>query len=162
DLAYHLSKFARFRQVVDVLGQDHRLHALTLQALLAEIGEPRRPEFIIYQDITVPDGGRMSTRGGSAVWLDELLREAVERARREVIARRDDLAEAEIGRIAEAVATSAIRYHIARVAPEKPVVFRWEDALSFEGRSGPFCQYSYARAASVLRKSGVEGPPYPF
>ena len=162
DVAYHLSKFARFRQVVDVLGQDHRLHALTLQALLAEIGEPRRPEFVIYQDITVPDGGRMSTRGGSAVWLDALLFEAVERARKEVLARREDLAPNEVVHIAEAVATGAVRYHIVRVAPEKPVVFRWEDALSFEGRSGPFCQYSYARAASVLRKSGVEGPPYPF
>jgi len=162
DLAYHLSKFARFRQVVDVLGQDHRLHALTLQALLAEIGEPRRPEFVIYQDITVPDGGRMSTRGGSAVWLDALLFEAVERARKEVLARREDLDTGQVEHIAEAVATGAVRYHIVRVAPEKPVVFRWEDALSFEGRSGPFCQYSYARAASVLRKSGVEGPPYPF
>ncbi|MFY9717578.1 MAG: arginine--tRNA ligase [Thermoplasmata archaeon] len=162
DIAYHLEKFSRFARVIDVLGQDHQLHARTLDALLAEIGEPRRPEFIIYQDITVPDGGRMSTRGGSAVWLDDLLREAVERARREVIARRDDLAEAEIDRIAEAVATSAIRYHIARVAPEKPVVFRWEDALSFEGRSGPFVQYSYARAASLLRKADGLAPPYPF
>jgi arginyl-tRNA synthetase len=41
-------------------------------------------------------------------------------------------------------------------------VFRWEDALSFEGRSGPFVQYSYARASSVLRKGGVTEPPYPF
>jgi arginyl-tRNA synthetase len=162
DVAYHLSKFARFRQVVDVLGQDHRLHALTLQALLAEIGEPRRPEFVIYQDITVPDGGRMSTRGGSAVWLDALLFEAVERARKEVLARREDLPTGEVEHIAEAVATGAIRYHIVRVAPEKSVVFRWEDALSFEGRSGPFCQYSYARAASVLRKGEMEAPPYPF
>jgi arginyl-tRNA synthetase len=162
DIAYHLEKFARFARVIDVLGQDHQLHARTLDALLAEIGESQRPEFIIYQDITVPDGGRMSTRGGSAVWLDQLLREAVERARREVIARRDDLADVEIDRIAEAVATSAIRYHIARVAPEKPVVFRWEDALSFEGRSGPFVQYSYARAASLLRKADGLAPPYAF
>jgi arginyl-tRNA synthetase len=162
DVAYHLSKFARFQRVVDVLGQDHRLHARTLEALLAEIGEPRRPEFVIYQDITVPDGGRMSTRGGSAVWLDHLLAEAVDRARREVLARRDDLGTGEVEHIAEAVATGAVRYHVVRVASEKPVVFRWEDALSFEGRSGPFCQYSYVRAASVLRKAGAEAPPYPF
>ncbi|MGP8135123.1 MAG: arginine--tRNA ligase [Thermoplasmata archaeon] len=160
DIAYHLVKFARFARVIDVLGQDHQLHARTLDALLAEIGESRRPEFVIYQDITVPEGGRMSTRGGSAVWLDELLAEAVERARREVIARREDLPEAEIGRIAEAVATGAIRYHIVRVAPEKSVVFRWEDALSFEGRSGPFVQYSYARATSLLRKAEAPAPPY--
>jgi arginyl-tRNA synthetase len=162
DVAYHLSKFARFDRAVDVLGQDHQLHARTLVALLAEVGEQKQPTFLIYQDITVPEGGRMSTRGGSAVWLDHLLAEAVERARREVHARREDLPEADTERIAEAVATGAIRYHIVRVAPEKPVVFRWEDALSFEGRSGPFVQYSYARASSVLRKAGSELGPFEF
>jgi arginyl-tRNA synthetase len=162
DIAYHLAKFARFSEVVDVLGQDHQLHARTLSALLAELGEARRPTFVIYQDITVPEGGRMSTRGGSAVWLDQLLAEAVERARREVLARREDLAEADIDRISEAVATGAVRFHIVRVAPEKPVVFRWEEALSFEGRSGPFLQYSYARASSVLRKGDAAQGPYPF
>ena len=141
DVAYHLAKFARFDRVVDVLGQDHQLHARTLNALLAEIGEQRTPTYLIYQDITVPEGGRMSTRGGSAVWLDHLLAESVERARAEVMARREDLDQQDTDRIAEAVATGAVRYHILRVAPEKPVVFRWEDALSFEGRSGPFIQY---------------------
>jgi len=162
DLAYHLAKFHRFARVIDVLGQDHQLHARSLNALLEELGEPRRPTFVIYQDITVPEGGRMSTRGGSAVWLDHLLAEAVERARAEVIARREDLADADVERIAEAVATGAVRYHIVRSAPDKPVVFRWEDALSFEGRSGPFVQYSYARATSVLRKGEALAPPYPF
>ncbi len=162
DVAYHLAKFARFGWVIDVLGQDHQLHARTLNALLAELGEARRPEFVIYQDITVPDGGRMSTRKGSAIWLDQLLAEAVERARQEVLARREGLSAEEVEHIAEAVATGAVRYHILRVAPEKPVVFHWEDALSFEGRSGPFCQYSYARASSVLRKPEAGSPPYAF
>jgi arginyl-tRNA synthetase len=162
DIAYHLVKFARFARVIDVLGQDHQLHARCLNALLTEIAEPRRAEFVIYQDITVPDGGRMSTRGGSAVWLDHLLAEAVDRARKEVLARREDLADSDVDRIAEAVATGAVRYHIVRAAPDKPVVFRWEDALSFEGRSGPFLQYSYARASSVLRKGESIEPPYPF
>jgi arginyl-tRNA synthetase len=162
DVAYHLTKFARFATVLDVLGQDHQLHARTLDALLAEVGEPRRPAFLIYQDITVPGGGRMSTRSGSAVWLDALLEEAVERARKEVLARREDLTDTDVDRIAEAVATGAIRFHVIRVAAEKPVVFRWEDALSFEGRSGPFVQYSYARASSMLRKSGIENGPFPF
>ena len=162
DVAYHLAKFARFARVIDVLGQDHQLHARCLNALLQEIAESRRPEFVIYQDITVPEGGRMSTRGGSAVWLDHLLAEAVDRARAEVLARREDLADSDVERIAESVATGAIRYHIVRAAPDKPVVFRWEDALSFEGRSGPFLQYSYARASSVLRKGDATQPPYPF
>ena len=162
DVAYHLAKFGRFARSIDVLGQDHQLHARCLNALLEELGEPQRPMFVIYQDITVPEGGRMSTRGGSAVWLDQLLAEAVDRARAEVLKRREDLREEDVEKIAEAVATGAIRFHIVRAAPDKPVVFRWEDALSFEGRSGPFLQYSYARASSVLRKGSADTPPYPF
>jgi arginyl-tRNA synthetase len=162
DLAYHLAKFEKFDRVVDVLGQDHRLHARTLEALLAEIGESRRPAFVIYQDITAHGGGRMSTRGGSAVWLDDLLNEAHDRARGEVVRRRSDLSLEEVERVAEAVATGAIRFHVVRVAPEKPVKFEWEEALSFEGRSGPFVQYAYARASSVLRKGDADRPPYPF
>jgi arginyl-tRNA synthetase len=156
DVAYHLSKFHRFSRVIDVFGQDHLLHARALNAMLNEIGESRRPEIVIYQDITAHGGGRMSTRKGSGVWVDDLLEEATERARAAVLARREDLDEQRVHAIAESVATGAIRYHILRVGPEKTVAFRWEDALSFEGRSGPFLQYSYARASSILRKSGVD------
>lgn len=154
DVAYHLRKLTRFGRVIDVLGQDHRLHAKTLDAFLAEVGEPKRPTFIIYQDITAESGGRMSTRGGSAVWLDELLDDAVRRAKVEVRSHWPDIPESDVDAIAEAVGTGAVRYQVVRVAAEKPVAFRWEEALSFEGRSGPFLQYSYARAASILRKAG--------
>jgi len=162
DIAFHLQKFGRFARVIDVLGADHLLHARTLEALLAEVGESRRPEFILYAYIHSPEGGKMSAREGTAVYLDDLLAEAVERARREVRARRQDLAPAEVERIAEAIASGAVRYHVVRIAPDKPVVFRWEDALSFEGRSGPFLQYSYARASSVLRKAELGAGPFPF
>lgn len=160
DVAYHLDKFARFGRVIDVLGQDHHLHAKTLDVLLGEAGETRRPEFVIYQDITVPEGGRMSTRGGKVVYLDDLLDEAIGRARTEVVSRHPDLPAPEVDAIARSVAAAAVRYHIGRVAPEKTVAFRWEDALSFEGRSGPFLQYAFARASSILRKAEVgDGRP---
>lgn len=159
DLAYHEAKFARFPRVIDVLGQDHHLHAKTLDAMLAEAGVERRPEFVIYQDITVPEGGRMSTRQGRVVYLDDLLDEAIERARAEVQKRHDDLSTEEVEAIARGLGAAAVRYHIVRVAPEKTVQFRWEDALAFEGRSGPFLLYSYARASSILRKAGPGGSP---
>ena len=158
DVAYHLQKLARYERVVDILGQDHRLHARTLEALLSVIGEPKRPTFIIYQDITTPTGGRMSTRGGSGVSLDDLLDDAVRRAAIEVRAHWPGLSVSEVETIAEAVGTGAVRFHVVRVAADKPVQFRWEEALSFEGRSGPFVQYAYTRAGSILRKAGEGGP----
>jgi arginyl-tRNA synthetase len=160
DIAYHLSKFARFPRVIDVLGQDHLLHARTLEALLNEMGEARRPEFVLYQYLTAPSGRAMSTRQGTAVHLDTLLDEAVELARREVRSRWPESPEEEVERIATAVASGAVRYHILRIAPDKAVAFRWEDALSFEGRSGPFVQYAYVRATSLLKKAEGESAPF--
>jgi arginyl-tRNA synthetase len=161
DVAYHLQKFGRFPRVIDVLGQDHLLHAKTLEALLNEIGEPRRPEFVLYQYITVPGGGRMSTRKGTVVWLDTLLDEATDRARAEVRSRHPELAEGEAETIALAIAAGAVRYHVVRIAADKSVAFQWEEALSFEGRSGPFVQYAYARASSLLRKASEDGVAIP-
>ncbi len=160
DIAYHLSKFARFPRVIDVLGQDHLLHARTLEALLNEMGEARRPEFVLYQYLTAPTGRAMSTRKGTAVYLDTLLDEAIELARQEVRSRWPESPDAEVERIAAAVASGAVRYHILRIAPDKAVAFRWEDALSFEGRSGPFVQYAYVRATSLLKKAEGESPPF--
>lgn len=161
DVAYHLQKFARFARVLDVLGQDHELHGKVLDALLAEIGEARRPELVFYQYITF-EGGKMSTRAGRVVHLDDLLDEAVKRARSEVLTRREDLSGDEVEAIAEQVAAAAVRYLIVRTAPEKTVDFQWTEALSFEGRSGPFLQYAYARASSLLRRAGRTAGPYPF
>ncbi|HZY91951.1 MAG TPA: arginine--tRNA ligase [Thermoplasmata archaeon] len=160
DVAYHLQKFAAFDRIIDVLGSNHLLHAEVLRVLLKSIGETREPEVVLYQYITAAGGGGMSTRRGTAVHLDDLLEEAVVRAHGEISKRRTDLSEPEMGSIANSVAAGAIRYHILRVAADKTVAFRWDDALSFEGRTGPFAQYSYARASSILRKA--ELPPGPL
>jgi arginyl-tRNA synthetase len=56
--------------------------------------------------------------------------------------------------IAHIVGIGAVRYNIVSVQPEKQFVFKWEDALSFDGNSGPYLQYAHARACSVIRKAG--------
>ena len=59
-----------------------------------------------------------------------------------------------VGAIAEFVGVGAVRYNIARVQAEKRIVFRWEEALNFEGNSAPFLQYAHARACSILDRAG--------
>jgi arginyl-tRNA synthetase len=82
----------------------------------------------------------------------------VELALEEVRRRRgDELKEEQIRSIAEAVGVGALRYNIVRVQPEKGIVFKWEEALNFEGASAPFLQYAHARCASILRKAGAVG-----
>ena len=95
----------------------------------------------------------MSTRRGQVVNLDDLIEEAESRALDEVKKRRTDLSEDKMKEIAKAIGRGAVRYNMLRVQPEKPLVFRWEDALNFEGNSAPFVQYAHARACSILKKA---------
>ncbi len=152
DVAYHMDKGKRSDRMLDVLGEDHRLQSKAVSIMLEILGA-KVPDVMFYAFVGLPEG-RMSTRKGRVVYLDDLMDEAVERALEEVRKRRDDLSEDEMREIAEAVGVSAIRYNIIRVQPEKRMVFKWEDALNFEGESAPFIQYSYARASSIIRKAG--------
>ncbi len=153
DLAYHLDKFTRADRIIDVLGEDQKLGSKQLCSALEILGCDRQPEPMFYSFVSLPEG-KMSTRKGVVVYLDDLIDESVSRAYDEIAKRRSDLSEDRMREIAGIVGIGAIRYNILRVQPEKQLVFRWEDALNFDGNSGPFLQYAHARACSVLRKAG--------
>jgi len=149
DIAYHIWKARHADLMLNVLGEDHKLEAKQVEIALKLLGE-KTPEVIFYSFVSLPEG-RMSTRKGRVVYLDDLIEEAVERAMIEVKKRGIKGEKAE--RIANAVAMGAIRYNIVKVNPDKSMVFKWEDALNFEGASAPFIQYAHARCSSILRKA---------
>jgi len=153
DLAYHLDKFTRSDVIIDVLGEDQKLGSQQLICALEILGAEKKPEPMFYSFVSLPEG-KMSTRKGVVVYLDDLIDEAVSRAYEEIRSRRQDLSEERMREIAETVGVGAIRYNIVRVQPEKQFVFQWNEALNFDGNSGPFLQYSHARACSMLRKAG--------
>jgi arginyl-tRNA synthetase len=157
DIAYHAWKAQRAGdgRLVDVLGEDHRLQALQVGTALDALGV-KRPTVVFYAFVSLPEG-KMSTRANRVVFLDDLLDEAAERALEEVRRRRPELAEADLRRIAEAVGIAAVRFNIARIQPEKPIEFRWEEALSFDGDSAPYLMYAHARAANLVRKCAEAG-----
>ena len=157
DIAYHLWKAERANMLLNILGEDHKLEAKQVQIALKLLNAKVIPKAVFYAFVTLP-GGKMSTRRGRAVYLDDLIDEAVERAYAEVKKRREELPEDKIKNIAEIVGIGAVRYNIIKVQPEKEIVFKWEDALNFEGNSAPFIQYAHARACSILRKE--EAPEY--
>jgi arginyl-tRNA synthetase len=156
DLAYHQDKFSRSDRAVNVLGEDHKLTMRQLDIGLEQLGIARKPEVVWISFVSLPEG-KMSTRRNRVVYIDDLMDEAVARAREEVAKRRPELGEEEAARIAEIVGIGALRYNIARVQTEKSITFRWEEALNFEGDSAPYIQYSHARASSILRKAAEEG-----
>lgn len=156
DIAYHAWKARDVGdgRLLNVLGEDHRLQALQVGAALDALGV-KRPTVVFYSFVSLPEG-KMSTRANRVVFLDDLMDEAAERAYAEVRLRRgDELPDERLRAIAEAVGVAAVRFNIARIQPEKPIEFRWEEALSFDGDSAPYLMYAHARAASLLAKAAA-------
>ncbi len=158
DIAYHRWKWTQCNELINVLGEDHRLQAQQVGLTLEELGE-RRPEVMFYSFIKLPEG-KMSTRRGNVVFMDDLLEEAQAHAAEVLKERRPDLDPATMATIAEAVGTSAVRFNIISVSPEKGFTFRWEDALSFEAGSAPFVMYSHTRACSIRRNVEAADPSF--
>jgi len=155
DIAYHLEKSKNSDRVIDVLGSDHKLAIDQLSIALDLLGS-KKPEVIFYEFISLPEGS-MSTRRGVFISVDDLIDEAVQRALIEIKKRRTDIDNLDAFKIAENVGIGAIRYFIARLSPEKHIVFKWDEALSFE-RGCASIQYAHARSCKLLEKA--EYNPY--
>ncbi len=152
DIAYHCWKATQADKLIDILGEDHKLESKQVTIGLKIIGENNLPHPVFYSFVSLP-GGKMSTRKGRVVSLDDLIDECIERAYQEVKKRRGfELSEDQMKKIAVLVGIGALRYNIIKVQPEKDIVFQWEEALSFEGNAAPFIQYAHARAAGILLK----------
>jgi len=152
DLAYHQYKWTRSNHLLNILGEDHKLQSKQVGIALEEL-DIRTPEVVFYAFTKLADG-KMSTRRGNVVYMDDLLDEARARALKTVREARPELSEEKLLEIAESVGVSATRFNIARISPEKGITFRWADALSLEADSAPFIMYSHARACSIQRKVG--------
>ncbi|MGB9977659.1 arginine--tRNA ligase [Methanobacterium sp.] len=153
DLAYHLEKSDNSDEMVDILGSDHKLAVDQISIALNLLGG-KSPEVVFYEFITLPEGS-MSTRRGVFISVDDLIDEAVNRALDEIKKRRSDLSEEEALKIATDIGIGAIRYFIVKLSPEKHIVFKWEEALSFE-RGCASIQYAHARACKLLEKAGFD------
>ena len=153
DIAYHLWKAKHADRLINVLGEDHKLESKQVEIALNLVGVKKIPKAIFYSFVSLP-GGKMSTRRGRVVFLDDLIDECVKRAYDEVKKRREsELSEEKMREIAEIIGIGALRYNIIKVQPEKDIMFKWEEALNFEGNASPFIQYAHARTCGILSKS---------
>jgi arginyl-tRNA synthetase len=156
DAAHHEWKFDNYDRAVTVIGEDHKLTFDQLDRTLQLLGnDTDQLTQVFYSWVNLASGEGMSTREGTGVDLDELLDEAVERARAEVEARLDDrlrddeLTPADVDRIARQVGTGAVRFDIVAKQPAKAITFEWDRALDFEAQSAPYVQYVHARCCGI-------------
>jgi len=150
DVAYHMWKWGESNRLVNVLGEDHKLQAKQVGMTLEELGQ-QRPNVLFYSFIKLPEG-KMSTRRGNVVFMDDLLEEAHAQASAVVRELRPEYDDEKMAQIAEAVGAAAVRFNIIKVSPEKGFTFRWEEALAFEAGSAPFIMYAHTRACSIARR----------
>ncbi|MBI4145649.1 arginine--tRNA ligase [Candidatus Woesearchaeota archaeon] len=157
DIAYTMDKasWAKGRNIL-LLGEDQKLYFQQVAAALSLL-KVAPPEIVHYAFIVLADG-KMSTRSGNVVLFSEFAKEAVERARKEILARTPDMKGKALDALARMIGHGAIKFSIIKVSPDKMITFDWDQALSFEGDSGPYVQYAYARINSILEKHKRKRP----
>ena len=98
----------------------------------------------------------VSGRKGFGVKADDLIDTLIASAKKEVDPRHPDLGEQERSEIARQIALGALRYFMLKFTKGSVIAFDFKEALSFEGETGPYCQYAVVRASNIFRKAGVE------
>jgi len=154
DIAYNLDKnqWAQGKNIV-VLGEDQKTYMRQIKAALQDLHQPA-PEAIHYSFITLKEG-KMSTRKGNVVLLEEFMNTAITKAKESM---QREFCEKRTDELAKTIAYGAVKFAILKVSNERQVTFDWQNALSFEGDTAAYCQYAHARIHSIFRKAGVHAP----
>ncbi len=154
-------KFGRADIVINVIGSEQKHPQMAIKYALQLLGFEESAEnfhHLAYEHV-VREEGKFSGRKGTWVGftVDEVLNEAVQRARKLVEEKNPSLSEKKKEKIAEAVGVGAVRFNLVKYSADKIITFRWDDVLNFEGESAPYIQYAHARCASILRKAKENG-----
>lgn len=144
-----------FKQSLYVVGQDQIYHFTQLKAVLNKMGYNWEEDIhhITFGLISI-DGEKMSTRRGKVVLLEDVLDEAVQRAASQINDKNPGLANKE--EVAEQVGVGAVVFHDLQHDRRNNFNFNLDDIVQFEGETGPYVQYTRARALSILKKAGVD------
>lgn len=155
DLALAEEKFAKYSmdESLVITNSEQNLHFQQLKKTL-EIMKFKNYEkynHIGFESVRLPEG-KMSSRTGKNILYAEFRSELVEAAKEEIL-KRDKISGKEIEERATAIAIAAMKYSMLKQDTNKVIIFNKEEAIRFEGDSGPYLLYSYARANSILKKS---------
>ena len=143
-------------KMVYVVGNEQEYHFKVLSLLLDKLGFPFGKELVhfSYGMVELPNG-KMKSREGTVVDADDLMEQMIKDAKeisKDKVNTLPDITEAEANEIARKVGLGALKYFILKVDPRKNMLFNPEESIDFNGNTGPFIQYTYARIQSVLRK----------
>lgn len=151
-------------KMIYVVGNEQNYHFQVLSILLDRLGFKWGKELVhfSYGMVELPNG-KMKSREGTVVDADELIAEMIADARKtsDELGKFDDMSEQEKQDIARIVGLGALKYFILKVDARKNMLFNPEESIDFNGNTGPFIQYTYARIRSIMRKAEAEGIKLP-
>lgn len=151
-------------KMIYVVGNEQNYHFQVLSILLDRLGFKWGKELVhfSYGMVELPNG-KMKSREGTVVDADELIAEMIADARKtsDELGKFDDMSEQEKQDIARIVGLGALKYFILKVDARKNMLFNPEESIDFNGNTGPFIQYTYARIRSIMRKAKAEGIKLP-
>ena len=147
-------------KMIYVVGNEQNYHFQVLSILLDRLGFKWGKELVhfSYGMVELPNG-KMKSREGTVVDADDLIQAMIEGARKvsEEAGKSKDLSEEERNEIARICGMGALKYFILKVDARKNMLFNPEESIDFNGNTGPFIQYTYARIRSILRKAEEQG-----
>ncbi|OLS34274.1 arginine--tRNA ligase [Bacillus sp. MRMR6] len=139
-----------------VVGNEQSLHFKQLIAVLGKMGYEWAEKMVhIPFGMMLKDGKKMSTRKGKVVLLEEVLDESISMARHNINEKNPNLVNKDV--VAKQVGVGAVMFHDLKNFRMNDIEFSLEEMLRFEGETGPYVQYTYARACSILRKAAYQG-----
>ena len=147
-------------KMIYVVGNEQNYHFQVLSILLDELGFEWGKSLVhfSYGMVELPNG-KMKSREGTVVDADDLIAEMIRQARQTIdkLGKFDDMDEAEKNEVARIVGMGALKYFLLKVDARKNMLFNPAESIDFNGNTGPFIQYTYARIRSVLRKAQETG-----
>lgn len=152
-------------KMIYVVGNEQNYHFQVLSILLDRLGFKWGKDLVhfSYGMVELPNG-KMKSREGTVVDADDLIASMIQNARalsEDKVNKLKDITEAEKNEIARIVGLGALKYFILKVDARKNMLFNPEESIDFNGNTGPFIQYTYARIRSILRKAAAQGIAIP-
>lgn len=147
-------------KMIYVVGNEQNYHFQVLSLLLDKLGFKWGKDLVhfSYGMVELPEG-KMKSREGTVVDADDLMDEMIETARQTSaeLGKLDNCSAEEANEIARIIGLGALKYFILKVDPRKNMTFNPKESIDFNGNTGPFIQYTYARIQSLLRKTAEAG-----
>jgi arginyl-tRNA synthetase len=160
DLALTPHKFKKFKlnRAIWVVGSEQNMYFKQLFKIFELLGFPWAKDcyHLSYGLVFLPEG-KMKSREGRVVDADDIINEIQDLAKKEIKKREKSIGRNELEKRSLQIGLAALKYFMLKMDAGKDIHFKPEESLSFEGDTGPYIQYSHARAKSILRKAGTKG-----